>query len=155
MPPLRGYATFVRAAIGGDYAVVLLATSTGGTGVFLSLHLVTSPAGAVTAPPGLFLSDRWRFNSLSLSGDRVLLEVVRPGPSDPACCPTLAETRVYTRDGGVLMFRGPFAAIATPAPPHTGNLGAAGASDTPVTVAALALATFSLVLLARRRSALR
>lgn len=155
-PPLRGYAVFARAVIGPEYAAVLIDSSTGGSGMFLSLHLVTSPAGAVTAGPGLFLGDRWRVNSLSLSGDRVLLDVVRQGPSDPFCCPTLAETRVYGREGNALVFRGLVASVATPAPPATGSLGLAGTrGSAAATAAALSLATVALVLIARRRTATR
>ncbi len=150
--PQRGTATFVRAAIGSQYAVVLLGTNTGGTGDFLSAHVVTGSFGAVQAGPGLFLGDRWRVNSLTLGGDRVLLDVVRHAPSDPLCCPTLAEVRVYMREGDALVFRGIVAATIEVAPPATGNAGIA-APERGRAWAGATLAAAALVLLARRRTA--
>src|SRR3954468_12452702 len=57
--------SFTSAAIGDNYSAVLLATNTGGSGIFLTLHLVTVQAGVPQAGPGLFLGDRWRINSMS------------------------------------------------------------------------------------------
>src|ERR1051326_8881319 len=87
---------FVNASIAGDQAAVLLSTNTGGSGIFVTLHLVTQTAGVPLAGPGLLLGDRWGINSLSFADGRVTLDVTRGAPTDPLCCPTLHDVRVYS-----------------------------------------------------------
>jgi hypothetical protein len=138
-PPLRGRATFVDAAVGRQYTAVLIASSTGGSGVFTSLHLVTSANGAISAGPGLFLGDRQRIESFSIAGDRVRLSVITHGPTEPLCCPTQHETREYIVAGNA--FRLASTTITQPAsggsvqpvPPKTGNAGlASGTAGLPL-----------------------
>ena len=153
-PPLRASVTFVDAAIGAQRTAVLLASSTGGSGVFLSLHLVTSQNGAIIAGPGLFLGDRQRVEAFTISGDRARVDLVTQGPNEPQCCPTQHETREFVVDGNV--FRTVSIAVTQPggtlAPvaPKTGNLGRI--SEVGALPPVLALFTLAFALLARAAS---
>ncbi len=165
-PPLRGNAVFVDAQIGPEYAAVLIGTSTGGSGSFLTLHLVTRSAGAIVAGPGVLVGDRTRVEAFAIdpSGVRfdagsVRLAVLTQGPTDPFCCPTQREARIYVRDNNAFRLAsttitqpgtGPNVA---PAPPKTGTAGLADAGSN--AAALLALATVILALGARSRMAAR
>lgn len=149
--------TFVDAVIGTEYAAVVIASNTGGSGVFLSLHPVTSSAGAVTAGPGLFLGDRQRIEGFAIVDGRVRLALLTQGPGEPFCCPTQRETREFVRDANAFrlvstVVTQPGALPAAPSPPKTGTLGSLGGSSGG-TAAAFTLAAVALVLAARRRTA--
>ncbi|MSQ35835.1 MAG: hypothetical protein EXR63_01645 [Dehalococcoidia bacterium] len=156
----RSVATvFAQAVIGPEFAAVLIDSSTGGSGLFLSLHSVASVAGAVTAGPGLFLGDRQRVEAFTIEGGRVRVTLLTQGPTDPFCCPTQRETREFVREGNASRLvstvitrlgSGPL----TPPPPRTGNLGLADDARGPgATASALVLATIALALVVRRRTA--
>lgn len=160
-PPLRGNVVFVSAQFGRDFAAVTLGSSTGGSGSFTSLHLVTSSAGIPTAGPGVFIGDRTRVESIDIQGDLVRLSLLTQGPTDPQCCPTQRETRSYLREGnGVRLAStaitqpgsGPLTPPTTGAvtPPKTGSLGSAEARTADAVVTTLALVTALVVGTARR-----
>jgi hypothetical protein len=151
---------FHTAVIGTDYAAVLLATNTGGSGTFFTLHFVSTDGTRIEAGPGLLLGDRWRVQGLELKDGVVVLNTVRPGANDPLCCPSLAETHYYVRDastGAPVEVAAPAQPIAGPGappsaqpiPPATGSAGLLNAGNATVQLALAALA-FGIVLLARR-----
>ena len=81
--------------------------------------------------------------------------MIRHGPGEPFCCPTLADVREYVREGNRLRLVSsaqPDAPVATPAPPRTGSAGlAAGtAGGATATNGVLVLATVVLVIGTRR-----
>ena len=98
-PPLRGNAVFMIAWIGPTFAAAILGSSTGGSGSFTTLHLVTNNAGTPVASSGLFIGDRTRIESIGVEGDRVRLGLLTQGPTDPQCCPTQREIREFVHDG--------------------------------------------------------
>jgi hypothetical protein len=151
-PPLRGYAMFAQAVIGPEFAAVLIDSSTGGSGMFMSLHLVTSTAGAVSAGPGLLVGDRQRVEAFAIEDGRVRLALLTQGPTDPFCCPTQRETRTYVREGNA--FRLAATVITQPGsgpltPPRTGQLGTAAPGGSAVPMVLVSLLAVALVAAAR------
>lgn len=79
-----------RADLDGDgqeEAVVLLHHWTGGTGQFLHLAVVTRRQGRAVMVASRRVGDRVQVRDLRIEGREAVLDVVRAGPSDPACCP--------------------------------------------------------------------
>ncbi len=149
--------TFIDAAIGPEYAAVVIASNGGGSGTFIRLHLVTGGAGTVTAGPGAALGDRVSTERPRITDRGVQMDVVTQGPGEPLCCPTQRETREFAREGNE--FRLISTVVTQPSvsrppersasgPPQTGRIGLA--SPVPPSPVGLALATLALVLLARR-----
>jgi hypothetical protein len=93
---------FQEGAVGPDFAVAILASSGGASGVFYTAHVVTATAGAPYAGPQEVLGDRIQLQSLAIEGDRVFIGMVAHAPTDPQCCPTRAVTRQYRRTGDLL-----------------------------------------------------
>jgi len=77
---------------GREEAVVVLASNTGGTGVFHHLAVVRHETASLRNVATRFVGDRIQVISLRIDQQRVLLELVRSGPNDPACCPTEVAT---------------------------------------------------------------
>jgi heat shock protein HslJ len=84
----------------GSEAVVMLSSSTGGSGEFVHVAVFGTRDGAVanlgTAPVG----DRTRLQSLWLERGKVLMDVIEAGPEDAACCPTQVARKTYGFEGG-------------------------------------------------------
>ena len=70
-------------------AAVVLATEIGGSGTFYELALVVDLNGAPLNIASVFLGDRIKLNSLKLENGQVLVDMVKQGPNDAMCCPTL------------------------------------------------------------------
>ena len=118
--PLRYSARFLRGAAEADFAASILAASLGGSGQTVALFLVTKDGGQLVAQPNpVVLGDRVLVNSVSVSRDRIVLDMVVHG-SDPSCCPTKPETQEYRREGDRLVA---VAVNGQPVPPQTGNIG--------------------------------
>ncbi|RLT26410.1 MAG: hypothetical protein DWI48_06215 [Chloroflexi bacterium] len=142
--------TFVLSSTSADFSAVLLATNTGGSGVFTTLHLVRAQNGIATAGPGLFLGDRLKIEGIARSDqDCIIVAFVTQGPNDPQCCPTKRETREYVPDGNtfrLVLIDGVAPAQAqTPVVPRTGNLGTQRTSTNVALLAILAAAALPLV----------
>ena len=84
---------------GRPEAVVVLATNTGGSGVFHTLAVVEDVGGRPANVASADLGDRVRLNALAIDYDAVYVDLVKHGPSDPMCCPTLRVSLVYAYDG--------------------------------------------------------
>jgi hypothetical protein len=87
---------------GVDDAAVLLAQSTGGSGTFIYLAPVVDEAGVMTNTESLLLGDRVKINDMTIADGTISLSVVTHGPSDPMCCPTLAQTWTFALTDGKL-----------------------------------------------------
>jgi heat shock protein HslJ len=80
-------------------SVLALSTETGGSGTFYELALVTDLNGAPLNIASVFLGDRIQLNSLKLENGQVLVDMVKQGPNDPMCCPTLHVLQKYALQG--------------------------------------------------------
>jgi heat shock protein HslJ len=85
-----------------DEAVVVLTTSFGGTGVFHYLAVVAAEGEGNRNVATVAAGDRIQIRDLRIEEGRVLLDLVRAGPNDAACCPTEVVTLSYRFDGGRL-----------------------------------------------------
>jgi hypothetical protein len=83
-------------------AAVALATETGGSGTFFELALVQDLNGAPLNIASVFLGDRIKLNSLKIENGQVLVDMVKQGPNDPMCCPTLHVLQKYALQGAEL-----------------------------------------------------
>lgn len=130
--------TFVASSTGQEYSAVLLATNTGGSGVFGTLHLVRARNGIALAGPGLFLGDRERFERLALDDEGAfVLTVTTQGPGEPFCCGTKREVREYRPDGNRLRLVLVDGKPPVVTPPRTGNLGTTEAAASTLLFASL------------------
>ena len=145
-PPKPALVTFVASSTGPEYSAVLLATNTGGSGVFGTLHLVTAEHGVATAGPGLFLGDRERYDNLLMDEEGTfVVTVTTQGPGEPQCCGTKREVREYRPDGNrlrLILVDGRAPAVV---PPRSGNLGAAEATTSALLLGIAATLAFPLI----------
>jgi len=80
---------------GVDEAIVALASNTGGSGVLVYLVVVTSNAGIARNIAAEELEDRAIVRSIAVVDGNIRVDVVRHGPDDPMCCPTLYEQETW------------------------------------------------------------
>ena len=86
-----------------DDAAVILASSGGGSGTFISLHAVVSEKGALKDAAWVTLGDRVQVKSVAVSGGIITINMVRHGPNEPLCCPTQEATVKYKLQDGKLV----------------------------------------------------
>ena len=72
---------------GNEETVVLLASSSGGSGVRSSVAVVGRRHGKPENLATRLLGDRVQLRSMRIDGGKLSIDVVRAGPDDPACCP--------------------------------------------------------------------
>jgi hypothetical protein len=73
---------------GVEDAAVLLATNTGGSGVFVDLAAVCDHRGKPQDTARFFLGDRVKPERVEIVGEEIVLSLLVHGPDDPLCCPT-------------------------------------------------------------------
>jgi hypothetical protein len=73
---------------GNDEAVVQLAYDEGGSGTVVHIAAVGVEGGRLTNLATTVLGDRVRVESGRIEDGRIVLDVLRPLPEDPMCCPT-------------------------------------------------------------------
>ena len=88
---------------GKEDAAVILITNSGGSGTFRYLAVVLDQKGAPNHAASLFLGDRVKVRSLSVSSGKIVLKMRTHTPNDPMCCPTLDMTRNYLLQGNTLV----------------------------------------------------
>ncbi len=88
---------------GVDDAAVVLATSAGGSGTFISLEAVVNERGTPKHVASAQLGDRARINSLVIESGTVTVNLVTHGPNDPMCCPTQEASQEYKLQGDALV----------------------------------------------------
>jgi len=88
---------------GLDEAVVLLAESSGGTGVMTFMALMTWHDGAPENRDTVLLGDRVQIRSLGLDQGELVLELIKAGAQDAACCPTRKTRTIYRLQQGQLV----------------------------------------------------
>jgi len=79
-----------------EEAVVLLSSSSGGSGTFLYLAVAgwRGPSAANLAT--VLIGDRVQVRAGRITAGRIELDVVRSGPADPVCCPSQTAMRSWT-----------------------------------------------------------
>lgn len=100
---LGTYATGDLDGDGWSDAAVVLATSTGGSGVFGHLSAVLNRDGEPANVASLFLGDRLKVEQVAIEGGDILLALIVQGPSDPMCCPSVPAERRYRLSGDELI----------------------------------------------------
>lgn len=81
---------------GMDEAAVLLIVATGGTGQLLHLAVVARKDGRLENVATELIGDRIQIREARIEGRRIVLDVVRAGPGDAACCPGEVASLVWT-----------------------------------------------------------
>ena len=80
---------------GHDESVVLLWTSSGGSGTFDYLAVCGRSAEGITNPGTAEIGDRVQVRRGRIVDGRIELDVLQAGPEDAACCPTQLATRIW------------------------------------------------------------
>jgi heat shock protein HslJ len=87
---------------GQEAVVVVLVTTTGGSGTFYDLSVVFNQGGKPVNVARAKLGDRVKIKSLAIKSGEIEVEMVAPGPDDPMCCPTQRLLKKYAfREGRI------------------------------------------------------
>ena len=87
---------------GAEEAVVLLAESSGGSGVRSHVAVVARRGGALENVATTLLGDRVQIRGVRIANGQLLVDVLRAGPDDAACCPGELATQGFTLAAGGL-----------------------------------------------------
>ena len=88
---------------GADEAVVLLSTTTGGSGESIHMAVVAREGGEIVNTATAELGDRVQLRSGAVEGGKIVLHVVQHGAADPACCPGDLATQTWVLADGNLI----------------------------------------------------
>jgi heat shock protein HslJ len=88
---------------GAEDAVAFLVDYTTGSADFVFLTAVLSTWTEPTPVEALMIGDRIPVKSLAIEGAQVIAELIAPGPSDVACCPTHNARKVFNLEDGRLV----------------------------------------------------
>jgi len=88
---------------GRQDAAVILVSSGGGSGSFRELIAVLDKNGSPRQAAVQFLGDRTDIKSIAIRSGVIHVDLVRHGPNDPMCCPTVRELKKYKLDDGRLV----------------------------------------------------
>lgn len=88
---------------GIDDAAVLLAESSGGSGVFTFLAVVACRDGRAVNVATIVLGDRVMIRTIAGKDGAIVAEMVSTGPGEPLCCPTLKVRNTYRLQDGKLL----------------------------------------------------
>jgi len=90
--------------INGQYAVAAVLTADpGGSGTFYYLALFTAGDAGLVNVATTPLGDRVIVNSLNITQNTVVVDMVQAGPDDALCCPTEHVMNVYELQGEELV----------------------------------------------------
>jgi heat shock protein HslJ len=104
-----------------DEAVVVLTYSSGGSGAFSYLAVMSRGDGTVRNIATAAIGDRVQLRSVQVSGGKLLVSGVRAGINDAACCPGELVDWQWTLNAGKL---------TSPGPVSTGRLSLAALAGT-------------------------
>lgn len=88
---------------GAGDAVLVLESDPGGSGVFFDLVALLNRAGRAVPLPPVPLGDRVQVNDVTIRNGSVQVNLVKHGPDDPQCCPSLDVSLPYRIDGETLV----------------------------------------------------
>lgn len=84
----------------GNEAVVMLGSTSGGSGDFTHIAVFGMRDGALANLATLPVGDRTRLQSLWVERGKVVMDVIEVGPQDAACCGTQVARRTFGFEGG-------------------------------------------------------
>jgi len=88
---------------GVEDAAIVLATSGGGSGTFISLEAVLNDKGKPKHVASAMLGDRAQVKSVVIESGEITVDMVTHGPDDPMCCPTQEATQKYKLEGDTVV----------------------------------------------------
>ena len=88
---------------GREDAAVILITDPGGSGTFRYLAAVIDQNGSPNNVASQFLGDRVKVKNLSIKSGVISVRMIKHGPSDSLCCPTVETTQGYRLQGDKLI----------------------------------------------------
>jgi heat shock protein HslJ len=97
--PVGTYGTLA----GQPVAVVVLATNGGGSGTFITMHVMFSQNGQPVSIANAALGDRTQVNSISIENEQIKVDMVQVGPDDPFCCPSQQVIKTFELQDGQLV----------------------------------------------------
>lgn len=106
---------------GRETGAVVLVTTSGGSGTFHDLQLLTKDAEGWVNTDTVFLGDRVKIRTVKIKSDQIVIVMRTHGPNDPMCCPTLEVVNKFTVKKNKLV---PVADV-----PSTKNIPEIGSSD--------------------------
>ncbi|MFN8483215.1 MAG: hypothetical protein U0768_09270 [Anaerolineae bacterium] len=87
---------------GQPSAAVVLTSSGGGSGTFYYLAVIVDQGGKPVNVATTLLGDRVKINSVSITNNQVVVDLVTQGPTDPMASPTLHQVWKYELQGDKL-----------------------------------------------------
>jgi hypothetical protein len=88
---------------GAGDAVVVLESDPGGSGVFFDLVALINRNGQAVPLPPVPLGDRVQVTDVAIRNGNIVVDLVKHGPDDPQCCPSLDVSLPYRVQGDVLV----------------------------------------------------
>ena len=86
----------------GSEAVVMLSSTSGGTGEFVHLAVFGVRDGVLANLGTVPVGDRVKLQSLWLERGKIVMDVIEVGPQDAACCGTQVTRKTFGLEGGAL-----------------------------------------------------
>ena len=88
---------------GKETGAVVLVTSTGGTGTFYDLALLSKEAEGWVNTDTLFLGDRVKVHSVEVENNEIVIAMTTHGLDDAMCCPTIEVKKRFAVQGNRLV----------------------------------------------------
>jgi heat shock protein HslJ len=88
---------------GKETGAVVLVTSTGGTGTFYDLALLSKEAEGWVNTDTVLFGDRVKVHSVEIENNEIVIAMTTHGPDDPMCCPTLEIKKRFAVQGNRLV----------------------------------------------------
>jgi heat shock protein HslJ len=118
--PLAIYVELTDYAVTGDLngqpsIAAVLVSNGGGSGVFYDLAVVQDQDGELVNVATTNLGDRITLNSIEIVDNKVVVDMVTQGPTEPMCCGTLHVLVVYELQDGELVMTSSVEVASEPA----------------------------------------
>ena len=94
-----GSIVYGELANGANVALALLRINSEGTGLFFYLAALVEEGDSFKNVATVFLGDRVIFKSVALNAGLIRANLIKQGPADPQCCPTLEVLQIYELQG--------------------------------------------------------
>jgi len=88
---------------GRETGAAVIFTSTGGTGTFYDLALLSREAEGWVNTDTVLLGDRVKVHSVIIKNDHIVVAMTTHGPNEPKCCPTVEVEKRFGIEGNHLV----------------------------------------------------